>query len=313
MTYIRNKDFLLLIKVFINMEIEKLRIFVNLYETKNYTRTAQDLKMTQPGVSYNIKSIENEIGQKLFIRNKRSVIPTKNAHIFYDQIKPLINKYYTAVQSIKNEDNNLDDSINIGYSFTPYIQKYLPIWIKGFRENYPKVNVTVTSVDHNRLKQYLENNNIDIFLTSDGDASDLHNVRFDTIKKDRFYAIVPKTNALAKKTMLSLTDFDNQNLIFVDNNWTGVEMIAYQNKIIELNKQINVTYTNDVSSASILVNALNGITLGLNFIYLKDNPDLVCVPIKDAKYIKYGIVSSKENNKNIVKKFINFVVSNNSR
>lgn len=57
----------------------------------------------------------------------------------------------------------------------------------------------VTSVNHNQLKQYLENNNIDIFLTSNGDAADLHNIRFTTIKKDKFHAIIPEKNTLAQK------------------------------------------------------------------------------------------------------------------
>lgn len=50
-------------------------------------------------------------------------------------------------------------------------------------------------------------------------------------------------------------------------------MVSLKNKIIELNKQIKVTYTNDVSAATILVNSSNGITLGLNFIYLDNNPN----------------------------------------
>ena len=65
------------------MDINKLRIFVNLVETENFTRTAQNLNLTQPSVSYIIKSIEDETGQKLFVRNKRHVVPTKNGLIFY--------------------------------------------------------------------------------------------------------------------------------------------------------------------------------------------------------------------------------------
>jgi len=59
------------------MDINKLKIFVNLVETENFTRTAQNLNLTQPSVSYIIKSIEDETGQKLFVRNKR-----------HDQVQP---------------------------------------------------------------------------------------------------------------------------------------------------------------------------------------------------------------------------------
>lgn len=286
------------------MDINKLRIFVNVVETQNFTRTAQNLNLTQPSVSYIIKAIEDEIGQQLFIRNKRNVVPTQKGMIFYNQIKPMINKYYVALQSIQDDEKGKASVINIGCMVTPYNIEALPKWIKRFNLKYPKVTFNVTILDHNKLKQYLESENIDVFLTSKGDAKDLKNTKFYPLTKGNFFAIVPNNNPLASKTELELDDFSNQNMIFVDNNWTGVEMIDLQNKLINANTNMHVTYTNNRMSASILAGALQGITMGLNFVYKEHSEGVVHIPLKADFGVTYGAVIKKGNNRQIVKKFI---------
>lgn len=289
------------------MDISKLRIFVNVVETQNFTRTAQNLNLTQPSVSYIIKTIEDELGQQLFFRNKRHVAPTKNGLIFYNQVKPLINKYYLAVQSIQDSGEKEDNIINIGCTVSSYNLQIIPIWIKKFSLMYPKVKFNITILDHNKLKQYLENNNIDLFLTSKGDSSDLKKITFYPLTKDKFFAIVPKTNILATKQEIALKDFAKQNMIFVDNDLAGMEMINLQNQIIKSNKNLNVSYTNDFAGALILANALQGIAIGLKFIYTKTNEQLSYIPIKASPNVIYGVVINKSNKRKTVKQFINFL------
>ncbi len=286
------------------MDISKLRIFVNVVETQNFTRTAHALNLTQPSVSYIIKAIEDEIGQQLFIRNKRNVVPTKKGMIFYNQIKPLINKYYVALQSIQDDEKEKASVINIGCMVTPYNIEVLPRWIRKFNLTYPKVRFNVTILDHNKLKQYLESENIDVFLTSKGDAKDLKHTKFYPLTEGKFFAIVPNNNPLAGKQELALNDFSEQNMIFVDNNWTGVEMIDLQSKLINANTNMHVTYTNNRMSASILAGALQGITMGLDFVYKKQSEEVVHIPLKADLGVTYGAVIKKGNNRQVVKKFI---------
>lgn len=172
---------------------------------------------------------------------------------------------------------------------------------------YPKVKFNITILDHNKLKQYLENNNIDLFLTSKGDSSDLKKITFYPLTKDKFFAIVPKTNILATKQEIALKDFAKQNMIFVDNDLAGMEMINLQNQIIKSNKNLNVSYTNDFAGALILVNALQGITIGLKFMYTKTNKQLSYIPIKASPNVIYGVVINKSNKRKTVKQFINFL------
>src|SRR5262245_46226971 len=55
------------------MEISQLRTFRTVAETLNFTRAAERLHLTQSAVSHQIKALEEELGEPLFIRAKRGV------------------------------------------------------------------------------------------------------------------------------------------------------------------------------------------------------------------------------------------------
>lgn len=55
------------------MEINKLRAFVDLAKTLNFSETAENLYTSQSTISKQIKSLEKELGQELFERNNKNV------------------------------------------------------------------------------------------------------------------------------------------------------------------------------------------------------------------------------------------------
>ena len=158
------------------MDIHKLEVFISLVETSNYTRTAKALHLTQPAVTHDIKSIENEIGVRLFNRNKRYVSVTKDGRAFYLKVKTIINNYYSAVQDIQKKDLEENSKITIGYSYTPFNDIYVPQWINKFQRQHSNVKFSIISLNHNELKQHLLSNEIDLVLTTGNDAKDLENI-----------------------------------------------------------------------------------------------------------------------------------------
>ena len=53
------------------MDIKKFQLFVDVAETKNFTRSGERMGYTQSGVSHILKSLETEMGFPLFVRNKQ--------------------------------------------------------------------------------------------------------------------------------------------------------------------------------------------------------------------------------------------------
>ncbi|MFN3505426.1 MAG: LysR family transcriptional regulator, partial [Caldimicrobium sp.] len=75
----------------------KLEVFVKLYETRNFSKTAKELFLSQPTVTIHLKELEQYLGVKLFTRDTRKVIPTKAGKIVYEYGKQIL-KFYKLME-----------------------------------------------------------------------------------------------------------------------------------------------------------------------------------------------------------------------
>ena len=289
------------------MDIKKLVTFVNLVETKNFTKTAKAIHVTQPTVTHDINAIEDEIGVKLFNRNKRYVNVTKSGEVFYQKIRPLINNYNSAVQEIQEKDKEERLQINFGYSYNPFNDKYIPLWLSQFQKMFSQVKFVLVNLNRNELKQQLVSNNLDVMLTTGLEAEDLNNIKVYPIETEPFKVIVPRNNPLSKKSIIKLTDFQSEKLLFLDNRWAATDIINLQNKIIHLNKDLNITYAAEISSLNVLLKANQGLGLGLYCIYPELDSSLAYVLLDWEPQVDLVAITQKNNAKRIVYQFIKFI------
>ena len=289
------------------MDIKKLVTFVNLVETKNFTKTAKAIHVTQPTVTHDINAIEDEIGVKLFNRNKRYVNVTKSGEVFYQKIRPLINNYNSAVQEIQEKDKKERLQINFGYSYNPFNDKYIPLWLSQFQKMFPQVKFVLVNLNRNELKQQLVSNNLDVMLTTGLEAEDLNNIKVYPIETEPFKVIVPRNNPLSKKSIIKLTDFQSEKLLFLDNRWAATDIINLQNKIIHLNRDLNITYAAEISSLNVLLKANQGLGLGLYCIYPELDSSLAYVLLDWEPQVDLVAITQKNNAKRIVYQFIKFI------
>ncbi len=146
-----------------NVNIELYKIFYHVAKNKNITKTANELMITQPGVSKAIKNLEEQIGCSLFIRTKSGVILTDEGKIFYEQIKQAMEIIDTAEQKLL-EMINLDYGfLNIGVSNT-LTKKYLLPYIKEFHAKYPNIKINIFTKPTFELIQRLRNGVIDFII-----------------------------------------------------------------------------------------------------------------------------------------------------
>jgi len=80
-------------------KLGKLQIFIKLYELGSVTKVANELYVSQPSISMQIKSLENDIGSKLFDKVGRYLVSTSDGHLFY---KSIINHVVGVENIFKN-------------------------------------------------------------------------------------------------------------------------------------------------------------------------------------------------------------------
>ncbi|MGB9762057.1 MAG: selenium metabolism-associated LysR family transcriptional regulator [Caldimicrobium thiodismutans] len=117
-----------------------MEVFLKLYETKSFSKTAKELFISQPTVTIHLKDLENYLGVRLFDRDTRNVIPTRAGKIVYKYGKEMLRLYKEMEKELwpyKEEEGGL---VEIGGSTIPG-QYILPRIIKMFKETYPKITV----------------------------------------------------------------------------------------------------------------------------------------------------------------------------
>lgn len=123
------------------MIVDTLKVFVTVVEQSNFSRAAEILNLSQPGVSLHIRNLENEFGVKLLHRSSKQVKTTEAGHILYARAKQILSQYEAASEEISLLRNEVTGSLKIGASFT--IGEYiLPVYSQ-FVNQYPQVDVHV--------------------------------------------------------------------------------------------------------------------------------------------------------------------------
>lgn len=100
----------------ISMNTQQLECFATLAKTLNYARTAEQLSMTQPAVSRQIKSLENELGVQLFQRTTRSVTLTQIGWQFLPDARQILEIYYHSKEWMEIFHKSQRNVLRIGSS-----------------------------------------------------------------------------------------------------------------------------------------------------------------------------------------------------
>lgn len=140
-----------------------LRTFLSVYETHNFTRTADSLFLSQPTVSAQIKKLEDHLNVSLFIRNgKQEIIPTKEADFLYPRILKIIEEWEDAMHHVNTQKNFREKCIfassqTCGACLIP---KLVPILVKEF----PMIDFSFPIMSSEKIIHDLEKSKVDFGL-----------------------------------------------------------------------------------------------------------------------------------------------------
>jgi LysR family nitrogen assimilation transcriptional regulator len=145
------------------MDIRLLRTFVAAFEEANFTRAAQRLHATQPGVSVQIAALEAHVGTTLFDRNARSVTATVAARRLYPRALKLIHDFNSAVQDIRALAGMVTGRVAVGIPPTLSAELVPPV-LAQYLAAYPHSDVRIVEGPSEALLSQIERGELDLAL-----------------------------------------------------------------------------------------------------------------------------------------------------
>lgn len=145
------------------MEMRKLRHFTVLAEELHFGRAARRLSLTQPPLSISIRSLEEELGVRLFVRTRRSVSLTHAGTIFLHEARDILARTARAVDLTKAAYRGEIGRLTVGFlAATAYT--LLPPVLREFGTRFPRVTLDLRELPMPQLFEALRGNDIDVGL-----------------------------------------------------------------------------------------------------------------------------------------------------
>jgi len=178
------------------INLDQLRIFQAVTETQSFTRAAEAVHLTQPGISKHIKQMEEYYGVPLFDRLGKKVALTQAGEILFGATREIMASITAAEQRIEELKGLRGGKLTLTASF-PIGIYFLPGILATFRRQYPAVAVSLDISLHERIIARILANKVDLGLVShEVDDPRLTSSEFMT---DELVLIVPRGHRWAKK------------------------------------------------------------------------------------------------------------------
>ncbi len=147
------------------MELHQLRYFVAVARTRNFSRAAERCRVAQPSLSQQIIKLEEELGERLFERTKRTVALTPAGEIFRAHAERVLDEVELAGESVREVSGMLRGRVVLGAlpTVAPY---YLPTRLRTFSEAFPGIEVVVHEDTTDALVRAAMGKEIDLALLS---------------------------------------------------------------------------------------------------------------------------------------------------
>jgi DNA-binding transcriptional LysR family regulator len=142
-----------------NLQLDYLRTFIALAETKGFTKTGIQVNRSQSAVSMQIKRLEDEIGKKLFERIGKTVKLTSEGHILLKHAMRILKEHDDAIRALSKPD--LEGFIRFG-SPEHYTIGILPKLLANFALAYPDVMVEMRCENSDEIKASVDRGALDV-------------------------------------------------------------------------------------------------------------------------------------------------------
>jgi DNA-binding transcriptional LysR family regulator len=124
------------------MDIRQLRLFCRIIERHSFSLAAEELHITQPAASQQVRSLERELKTTLLDRSRRTVVPTDAGQVLYRYAREILALHERACTEIADLGDLVSGKVVVGASTGPG-EHVLPGMLTRFRELYPGVEVAL--------------------------------------------------------------------------------------------------------------------------------------------------------------------------
>jgi DNA-binding transcriptional LysR family regulator len=214
------------------MSVNKYEVFTKIAETGSLTKAAEELSYTQSAVSHILKSLEEEIGARLFIRSKGGVRLTYAGESLLSDAREISRHQNAFRQKAALLSGNRMGKISIG-SFSSTSIKWMPDIINSIEEKYPNIEIMLHHMTYHDIENGIMTGELDCGFVTDKHQLDLE---FTPIAQDEYKIVLPEGHKLASYEAIPVELLDGEHLILLyegGNNYDTGQIVSQCRPVIK--------------------------------------------------------------------------------
>src|ERR687892_1380337 len=203
------------------MDTRQLAAFCTVVERKSFSRAAEQLGLTQPAVSQQIRSLEKRFGRQLLDRSGRRVEPTEAGRRLYRRAQRLLALEQQLIDEVAAEtDGELAGTVQIGASTGPG-GGVVPLLLCEFQLRNPGVEVALSVFDTQRVVELVAERELELGVV--GAARPHRSVVFEPLFRDEVVLVCAPGHRFAGRR-LSLEQLRDEPLVVMQEG-AGVRQV----------------------------------------------------------------------------------------
>ena len=283
------------------MTTKQIDYCIELARTLNFSRAADNMFVSQPTFSYQIKLLEEEIGFIIFERSGKGASLTPAGAQFVSFLTGMRQDLKRAIEQGQNFSAKYQDSISICMMVRQALV-FLPEAIRLFAETVPDVQITPLFQYQNSMESFLQNE-VDIVFALKEQTRQVPGIQVHDLFESRIYLIAEKDDPLAEKNLIREEDLHGRTLMV--GGGSPAALRAVQHRLISSGK---IDYFNSADHDTTLTNVAAGRGVCLAPGFLNDHSgQFAWIPFDCKESFSCVLCTHKDDRRESLKSFLSIL------
>ena len=280
------------------MTTKQIDYCIELAHTLNFSRAAENMFVSQPTLTYQIKLLEDEVGFAIFERSGKGAALTPAGSQFVIYLANMREEMKRAIEQGQNFSTKYKDNITISMMVRQAVY-FLPEAMRIFSDRHPDIQITPKFEYENGVEEFLRNET-DILFALKEQTKQIPGIDLHDLFESRIYLISRKEDELASKNLLTEEDLYGRTLMVGGGSPPALK--AVQHRLIASGK---INYFNSADHDTTLTNVAAGKGVCLAPGFLNDHSgQFAWTPFDCRESFSCVLCTHKNDAREVVNEFI---------
>lgn len=287
------------------MNTFQLSCFLAVADALNFARAAERMNISQPSISHQIQSLENELHTKLFRRSTRSVEITQEGLTFLHDARNIVALSERAKKRFEATEQKTQ-LLSIGccsYAQLGLLSRAL----KKLAQSFPGLHPDIRIVSYDLLHKLLEDGQIHAGLLLKTEKRKMSHAVFKPLKKCPVVCVCSPDHPLARKTAVRSEELSAERLILFSPAHAIPDVVQLQWCFADNRSPSELFFCDTAEAAATLAASDFGVAV-LPEVFVPPVQDIAVIPIKKTDAFSFGVYYEPEMMTPLLNEFIELLV-----